>query len=243
MADDLPKADATGTETTKVIKQIGSSYGWSWFELKAMAATNRPLDQLKARAARFAVDTLVDETLASGSTAHGLEGLLNLTGAATYTLADKDAGGKTWGTLAAPNATADEVAQDLMGMASARVVATNQMFSRFTIVLPTAEYEYASQIRLGDTQTTALEFVLKTSPHIAEVVSWHRCNDAGAGGTSDRIAMYPKDPMILAGLVPMEFTQLPMQNRNLRFEVPCVATCGGVIVRYPIAVAYADINV
>lgn len=242
MADDLPRADATGEEASKIIKPFGASYGWDWFELQAMQATGRQLDQMRVRAARYAVDLKMDTVLATGDTLTNLEGLLNVTGAQTYTLATKDAGGTSWGTAAAPNATADEVANDLMGMASARVTASLEVFDRFVIVLPTAEYQYASTVRMGDNLTSALDYAKNTSPHIEDIVSWYKCTGAGSGG-SDRIVCYARDPMVIAAIVPMEFRQLPMQGRNLRFEVPCLASTGGVVCRHTQAIAYADINV
>lgn len=239
MADDLPRADANGKETTQLIKRIGASYGWDVMEIKASAALGRGLDSLKAIAARRAIESEIDDILALGNANYGLEGILNLTGAATYTLSTKALGGVTWGTLAAPNASAQEMVDDLMGIASARVEATKGAFTRFSIVLPIPEYNLAAQTPLGDNaDKTVLQFVLSNSPYIEEIRPWFKAGTADSG--SPRMACYPKSPLVVAGLVPMEFTPFPAQQKNLEFVVPAMGACGGVIVRYPVAVAYAN---
>ncbi len=241
MADDLPMADAKGTESSKVIKPIGKAYGWNWFELNAAAATGRPLDQLRIKAARKGVEQKIDTVMATGDSAHNLDGLLNLTGIPTFTLLNKAAGGTRWIKAdGSPNATAKEVAADLKRMAGARVAATDEMFSEFTIVLPIDEYEYATEQTVGETSMTALQLALQ-SPHINRIVPWAKCTGAGSG-VADRICLFPEDPEVVAGILPMPFRQLPGQWKNLKFTVPCVATVGGVVVRYTIAMAYADIN-
>lgn len=240
--DDIPEADATGAESTKTAKAMALSYGWSYFELLAMNATGRRLDMIRGRACRRGIDAKIDKALAWGDSDVGIEGVLNLTGAGTYTLATKAKGGVHWGTKASPNATGDEIADDLMGMASARVSATQGMWDSFVMVLPIAAYEMAASTRIGDNQTTALQHALNTSPHIERIEPWTRCDSSATDSplTYDRIGLWPNDPEVLAGLVPMEFTQMPVQVQGLKYRVPCVATCAGVVVRAPIAVAYAD---
>ena len=201
---------------------------------------NRPLDSMKANANRFAVEEKVDEILAVGDSDANLEGILNLTGVGSYTLADKAAGGKTWGTAAAPVATGEEVALDIMGMASARVSATKGVFSQFTMVLPIAQYEYASTKRLGDgSDVTALQFALRTSPHISRIEPWFRA-DTAASGSNPRIALFPSDARVVSAIVPMEWSPQAPQERNLEMVINAVSRCGGVVCRYLPAVAYAD---
>ncbi len=240
LADDLPRADASGTENTKMIKAVGSSYGYDFFELKAMAAQGISLTTEKALAARRAIETKIDTILAAGASAYGLEGLLNLTGAATFTPGTKAAGGKTWGTVAAPNATANEIVEDLMGIAAARVEATKEAFNRFVIILPIAQYNLASQMPMGaNAALTPLKFARENSPFIEDIVPWYKATGAGAAST-DRMVCYARTPEVLSGIVPMEFTPMAPQQKGLEFVVNNVATCGGVVVRYPVAVAYGD---
>jgi hypothetical protein len=242
MADDLPAADVKGTEASKVIKTVGASYGYDIDEIATAAqSSGTPLDVARATAARRAVDTQLDDLLSTGSSADGIEGLIDPTDAQTYTLADKDAGGKTWGTVGAPNATPDEIVADLMGIAEARVDATKGVFTKFTIVLPIAQYSLASQLKMGTgAETTSLKFALANSPYIEAVVPWYKLKNASGGGTTNRMLCFARNPEVVAGIVPRRFTPMQPQLRNLRYVINCTAKCGGIVLRYGAAFSKAD---
>lgn len=247
-ADDLPSVDVTGKEFSQSIRDCGNAYQYTLKEIKLAAATNTPLDAMRAETSRTAVEQLIDTTLATGSKDEGLYGILNQdsTGLASanrvalYTLGTKSAGGTAWGTLAAPKATGQEVANDLIGIASKVVSDTKGIWSSLNIVLPIDQFNYAASTRLNAiNDTTALEFALK-SRFIKSVSPWYQCSGAGVGGSTDRMACFPSDPMVLGGIVPMEWTPQAPQQRNLAFIVNCLAACGGVVCRYPIAMRYGD---
>jgi len=241
MADDIPRADVTGEEASKVIKPCVASYGYDLFEIKAAAATGTPLDALKAMAARFAIETEIDDILVNGNTAHALEGLLTI--AAGTTTADptaKAAGGLTWAV-----ATPDEIVADInrgpTSIRNAMSGAGGPVFSQYTFLVPDLQYSQIAQTRMGDgSDTTILKFVLGTNPFIADIQPLHHCNNGTPGGATDRMVWYPKNPLCVAGIVPMEFTSQPAEQRNLEWVVNCMSTIGGIVVRYPLAVAYGD---
>lgn len=240
MADDLPQTNVTAEDNNlRLIKALGNSWGYDIFELKAMAVGKVKLNAEKAKAARRAAEELIDDTLATGATAQGLEGLLNLTGAQTYTLASKAKGGTSWGTLGAPNATAQEIYNDLVGIASAQVSNTDGVFTSFDILLPIDQFNLAEALPFGTgLQSTPLKKALENR-HINSIKPWHKCKTAGTGGVT-RMACYKKDAEVLGGIVPMEFNMFAPQQRNLKFIVNTMASCGGVVLRYPKGVAYAD---
>ncbi len=239
MADDIPRADHSGVEGSKIIKPVTASYGWDIFEVKAAAATQMPLDALKATAARFAIESEIDRILAVGDTTHGLDGLMTLDNTTDFTATTKDGGGLTWAV-----ATPDEIVADVFGAIS-NIIGTMKsaggpVFSRFTIVLPISQYALIAQRRMGGgSDQTILRFMLANSPWIEAIEPWFHAEGAGAGGT-DRMVIFPRNPLVIAGIVPMEFTTQPPDQRNLEFVVNCLATTGGVVVRYPLAVAYVD---
>lgn len=238
---DAPRAEVSGVEESTLIKPIVSSYGYNLWEIKAAAKMGRPLDPMKAIGARRAIEELVDETLALGNTAQGLVGMIKIpSGTTSFTPSTKAAGGLTWGTMQAPNATGEEVANDIMGICSKLVETTKEAFTRFRVLLPIEQYNYAAQVKLGPvSDTTALEFALSKSPYLESVEPWLRCDGAGSAG-ADRMMAYPYDPMVMTALVPMELQTLPPQQKNLEYVVNMIASTGGVICRYPVAVAYAD---
>ena len=123
---------------------------------------------------------------------------------------------------------------------SAQKQAGGPAFSSFTLLLPVEQYAQIAQQRLGDgSNVTVLQFMLASNPFLADVQPWFRCEGAGAGAT-DRMVLYPKTSQVVAGLVPMEFTPMPVEQRGINYIVNCLASCGGVICRYPFAMIYAD---
>ena len=239
-ADDLPSVDVSGQEQSVTIKEIGASYGWDLREIKASMRGGFDLDAEKAMSCRRAIDRKIDDLLATGSTLLGMQGFLTLTGAPTFTLGTKSGGGLTWA-----NGTPDEIAADLTGIVTARKLALKGAggaeFDRFTIVIPIDKYALIAQTRMGDgSDKTILKFVLETSPWIESIESWSKCTLAGAGGATDRMVAYVKDPAVVSAIVPQEFRALPPQQRNLRYVINCTASCGGVVARYLVALAYAD---
>ncbi len=237
---DLKRVDVFGNQATQNIKDLGRSYGYTIDEIQISARLGKPLDAMKAGAARRALEQEIDEYLSLGSTKFGLKGLLSLSNTTTFTPSNKAATGTApWGTLAAPAATGDEVANDIIGLVSKVVEATLGVWDRFNIVLPIEQYNYANATRLGpDSDTTALKFAL-SSPFIASIEPWYRCNNA-VSGTTDRMCAYPYDPEVVAALVPKEIRALAPQLRNLEYVIPVVSSCGGVVCRYPVAIGYCD---
>ena len=233
-ADDLPSAEATGTEHSQVIKDLGASYRYGRSEIKAAAKTGVDLDQQRAFAARRAIEEQIDEALSLGIPALGLKGVLKLSGTTAFTTTGP------WGDLA--SADPDDVVADLMGVAAAGVDATNEAFTRYVVVLPLAQYQVAAQLKMSGVTSgiTCLQFAKATSPYIEDIIPWYRCENAAANGTDDKIAAFPRDPECVAALVPQELQFLPPQERNLSYVINGVASCGGVVCRYPKAVVYGD---
>lgn len=239
-ATSMPEVNVSGSETSRVIKPLGVQWSHDMFEIKRAAALGMPLDASKAIEGRRAIERMIDDTLALGAPAHGLEGILTLTGTTSFTPSTKGLGGLTWGTMAAQNATGDEMVGDLLGFVDKLYVANGETFDKFVICLPTAQYSYAASKRIGDgSDVTALQFAKMNSDHIEDIVSWNQCATAGGGGT-DRMLGFVRSSEVVAGLVPMEFSVMAPERNGMLYRTQAVASCGGVVARYPSAVGYGD---
>lgn len=235
MGDDLPRTDVFKREVTKTIKTVGGAYGYSWDEMQASAAMGTHLDTDRAFANRFDLESEADKILAYGNAQFGLEGLFTLSGTTAFTLSDKAKGGKTWGTIAAPNATGMEVAADLMGFAAAAVEASIGKIAQVDIVLTIEAYNYAAQKPLSSTDSTkALAFAL-SSPFIRSITPCWRAKASLSDGAlaNDTMLAYPNDPMVLAGVMPLEYSPQPAQQVNLEWKINTILKCGGAVSRYP----------
>lgn len=233
-SDNLPMVNVSGLQFSQRMQSYGAAFGYSLQEVKAAASARKPLERMRAMAARKSLDLQLDNIASVGDTTAGLRGLLNLASPTSFTLGTKGAGGLTWAV-----ATADEILADLSGIVTQVVVDTKEVERPTRIVLPTAQFELIkNKARSTTSDTTVLSFFRDTNPGI-EVMSWERLAGAGAGSV-DRMVAYDPNIMNVRLLMAVEFEQCPPQQRNMAFVVNCHMRTGGVIAPYPKSVAYGD---
>lgn len=245
-ATDLPRSGVKATETSQNIKQIGTSYGWTRREIQQAAATNTPLDQMTVQAARTAVARQVDNLLATGSVAHSITGLLNVSGASLSIASTKTGAGAGTAWIRAVPVTPDEIVADINLLVAETRTALKQagdevpIFGRFTVLIASTNYGYiATTPRSTTSDMTILQYVLRNNPWIESIEEWWQCDTADPSGGM-RMVCYARDPMALGALIPQEFTSLPPQEEGLGFVIPATGSCGGVVVRYRMVVRYMD---
>ncbi len=234
----LPRSDAKANRVSSPIKGVGSSYGYGLDEIRASLKSNAQLEQRRANYAARAVEQVIEDVGATGSTELNLKGLLTITNALVYTVPN---GASPAQTTWAGGKTPDEILKDMHGIARYVVTQTNSVEEPDTMILPVNQYAYVAATRLGaNIETTILAHFLKTDPYIKQVASWIRCAFAGTGGTTDRMVVYRRDPDYLSLEIPQEFEQLAPQMDGLQTVVPCHARTGGVICPLPLSVCYGD---
>lgn len=235
-SDDLPRADASGAESSQIIKTYGASFGYNRDEIRAAMAMGVPLQELKARAARRAIDQAIDTALATGDSANGLSGILGTGTDYSANLATKSGGGLTWA-----NGSPDEIALDIFELCSRIIAKVKGAFTRFRIVVPIEQDNLITQRRMGDgSNLTIKQFVLQNSPYVESITGWYKCDLAGASGTKDMMQAFPGDPQVVGALVPQEFKVEMPQDRNLETVVNCTARCGGVVTFFPPALGFMN---
>jgi hypothetical protein len=230
-AEDLPRADVKGTESHIKIEGYGASFGYSLQDIRAAAMVNLPLESMKAEAARQVVETTLDQVYATGDIVAGSKGLLNLLNTLAYTI-----------TGAWSGKTPAQILADMNGIANYSWTQTKQVETPDTMLISPAQYVLISSTPMfstGGSDVTILDFFLKNSKFVKNVLPWYRCTGAGAGAT-DRIVCYRKDPRKLKGIEPQPFEIRPPQERGLEYVSPCHARTAGVVCYYPYSVVYAD---
>lgn len=250
---DLPNAGLSVQEFNRKLYQVGISYQYTNEELRAAALAARngqavSLDSERGMAAREAVDRAIDVVCAIGSatsatipglsqgigTDVGLTGLLNQSGAATYTIATGLSGSQLWTTK-----TPDEIVADLAGIVNSQVSATYKIHKPNRILVPIAKYQHIATRRMGDgSDTTILNFAKAMLPGVM-IDSWQYCEAAGTNGV-DRMVAYNSNPRFIRMSVAREFTQEPPQVQYLKTIVLCTAKLGGVVCPYPLSITYGD---
>lgn len=242
LGDDAPRIEWTAEEASRIIYPVTDSYAYNVLEIREAKRAGVDLDSDRARGARDTIEEGIDGMLANGNPDTNTPGLLSQSTTnfvELHTLADGATGSKTWASK-----TPREILADVQGMAT-RIVTKlkqsgNTTLNRFTLVVPTAQHALLLQPIGSNSDKTLLKFIMENDPRIAEIVEWHRCDTADAAGTGPRLCMYAKNSNVLGALVPMEFTPHAPQAKNLEYIITCLARCGGVIVRYPVAMLYAD---
>jgi hypothetical protein len=229
--DRLPRASLTMVSVIRRIEQFPLSYGWTVREIQQAAATGTPLDNLTVMAARTAANRKVDDFLAFGN-GTDIDGLLtNSSGDVAILTPNTKTGGGPW--LTAGNLP-DEVLGDINKITEELTTGLKQTdspgFDKFVLLVPTKQYAYiASTPRSTFSDTTILKFAIQNNPWIESIEPWWQCNTAGAGGSVDRLVAYPRTPLAVAP-----------QERDLEILVPVSVSCGGTILRYPVAMRYMD---
>lgn len=237
-ADDLPRADVIGREFVSIIKSIGTSYGYNLDEIRAASMAGKPLTARKAFAARRANDEKVESLAWWGDPTNNIQGLLrhpNITSA--LAAATGTGTTTTWSTK-----TADNILADLNALVTGIINLTSEVEAPDTILLPVSQYAYISQTpRSSTSDTTIKDFFLAHNGYVTEIhplLELASVDPAivGGGDSTDIAVAYQKSPDVLTLEIPLPFTQLSPQERNLEFVVNCWSKCGGVIVYRPLAI-------
>ena len=237
-ATDFPSVDVFGIEVTVKVYPIHASYKYNKDEIARAARANKPLEQMRANAARKAIDKKLNDVAMNGDTVTGATGLFNAPGISSYTVPKGATGSKTnWETK-----TADEILADLYGISNYIITSTKGIEIPDVIALPLTSYQLIERKRLStDSEKTVLNYFLENSKNIKQIVWFNELEKAAPLSlTYDSLkAMYcwknDADHLVLD--VPQPFKQDELWVDGREYVVPCIARCGGVTIFYPMSVA------
>lgn len=233
--DDLPRSDAFGKKFSSPVESVGGSWGMNIQEMRSSDKAQKRIAQRKSNSARRSWETTVDDIGFSGDSVTGLGGFANNANVPITTLTNGAGGDEEWRLK-----TPDEIIDDLSAAYQATHLATNDVESPDTLLLPSRAYTHIStKPRSSTSDTTILQFILKQFPDLKSVAPWWKLNTAGAGGVGRGI-LYTRDPDSLTFEIPQDYEQLPVQARNLELLTPTHGRCGGVIITYPLSLRYID---
>ena len=252
-ADDLPRADTYGAEFFTPVRSLGVSYGYNLQEIRGAQLAGLPLQQRKANAAMRAYQQAVNRIAwfarPSDKQYAGLTGLLYNLNITKTTASTGAASGKIqWNQAGQGVKTPDEILIDLNFLPINIIDQSKGLHAPDTLALPPKQWGYiASTPRSTISDTTILQFFLKNNPSITTVEWVNELKDlsplpstvtsetTAGSGTGNIMIAYKKDPDMFTLEVPQMFEQLPVQERNLEYVIPCHARIGGVIIPYPLS--------
>lgn len=239
--NDIPRVDLIAYEVTGKVRNVEAAYGWDINAMREAARLGMDLPTMKANAAKAAIETGIDEMLAFGDLSLST-GQSNVGCAGIINNADVIAQGIVTPSFASSFAglTADQQIANLNQITNIIVNGSSQRWLPDTLAVSPAIFNtIASMPRSSTSDTSVLNWFRTNSPYIKNVVQWYRLTGAGVSG-KDRAIAFKRDPLVLEGIIPLEFEALPPQPTNFEFVVPCWARCGGVKVYQPQAVRYVD---
>ncbi|MEW5804284.1 MAG: DUF2184 domain-containing protein [bacterium] len=234
---DLPRADVYGKEYTQSVKTVGISFGYNTQEIRAAIMANKPLDTMKADAARRALREKESSIVWTGDTEHNIIGLLNNPNIAVVASQNGAASSPTWALK-----TADEIINDVRIMTSRVRTQSKGVHNADTLLLPIDQYDIlATKPRSVNSDTTVLEYLQKPGNSFGlTTIDWlpTELDNAFTGGTEDGAICYERSAEVLEQRIPLELQLLPIQAKGLEFVIPGESRHGGVVVRYPLAMVF-----
>ena len=235
MANDLPEVEISADENTTPIRSIGISFGYSVQDIRASQKTGRSLDSEKGRLAREAAMRLQDEIAYDGDSTFGLPGFLTNANITEVTLANDGTGSSK---LFA-NKTADQIVRDLSAIAWGVFNSTKGRMQADSMLFSYTLWGKLNTMRIPDTNMTVMQFFRNANPQITFVDYSHRLETAGAGNATMTVA-YKRTPDVLKMILPVDYETFPVQVKGFRFTVPGHMRFGGVIIKRPLGIAFAD---
>jgi hypothetical protein len=235
-ADDLPRADVAGKETTIPVRSVGISYGYNLDEIQASQLTGAALDQRRANAARRSNEQVVNDVAFYGDAESGLPGLFSNPNIPTGAVVNPGSGTE-W-----VNKTPDEILFDVNDLFADIFETTKMVEQGNTLLLPPNQWSYImSTPRSSNSDTTIAQYLVQNSPYLNSLDDLIPVNECAAANnpllSTDAMVAYDRSPDKLQLEIPVELEMLPVQQKNLEFVVPGRSRLGGLNIYYPLSLA------
>lgn len=233
-ADDLPRADIAGKETTIPVRSVGISYGYNLDEIQAAQLTGFPLDQRRANAARRSNEQVVNDVAFFGDAESGLGGLFDNPNIPTGAAVNPGSGTEF------VNKTPDQILFDINDGFADIFETTKMVEQGNTLMLPPNQWSFImSTPRSANSDTTIAMYIVQNSPYINSIEDIIPVNECAAANnpllSTDAMVFYDRNPDKLQLEIPVELEMLPVQLKNLEFIIPGRSRLGGLNIYYPLS--------
>lgn len=237
-ADDLPRADVAGKETTIPVRSVGISYGYNLDEIQSSQMTGAALDQRRANAARRSNEQVVNDVAFYGDAQSGLPGLFSNPNIPTGAVVNPGSGTQ-W-----VNKTPDQILFDVNDLFTDIFETTKMVEQGNTLLLPPNQWSYImSTPRSSNSDTTIAQYLVQNSPYLSSLEDLIPVNECDSTNnpllSADAMVAYDRSPDKLQLEIPVELEMLPVQQKNLEFVVPGRSRLGGLNIYYPLSLAIA----
>lgn len=218
-SDDLPTVDANYREETGRVFRLGDGYHLSIDEAKIAQRAGTNINDRKARAARKAVDTKMNDLAWRGDEAHQIPSIFDHPNIPRV--------------LSAGWTTGDIALRELATAIKNIVTITKGNHRANRIVIPPSTNDVFTQ-RADGTTISMRDYFVTQYPGL----TWeeaYELEDIDGKGTKGAL-VFEFDPDNLSIEVPEPFNQLAPQAQNLHYKVPCTAKTTGLTVYRPLTI-------
>lgn len=228
---DFPNVEILGEEFPASIYHFGDSFSYSSQDLREASMAGLPLETEKAEAAREAIEQKLEGIAAVGLAGTSLKGLANNPNVPTLAATPN-------GNWTDPATTGEDIANDVL-LIWTQVFINSPKNTEIDTLLVTPEQLAAMKKPMNQYDRRSAEQYVKETTSIKSIVKWNRLRTAGAGGVP-RIVGMRKDPKVAKLVIPQEFEMSPVFVKHFTYSTACHLSTGGVVIRQPLEMIYAD---
>lgn len=240
-ATDMRLADISRDKQEVGVEMAGIGYRYNIEEIQQAIQMGINLTVERASSATRAYNEFVEKIVLTGDTSKNWAGMLNDSGVSAATVVT-GVGGVTWALK-----TGDEIALDINTILTGIYTTSNTVEMADTLLLPVAQFTALATKRLGaNMDISVLEWIQKYNVYTAQtglpltIRAVRQLKDIGGAGV-DRMVAYRRDPAVIRIHIPMRHHFLPVwQTGPLVFDVPGIFRLGGIEIRRPTAIRYAN---
>lgn len=228
---DSPAVDAEKQNFGAKVFGLRDHYTFSLQDFRAIAMSGSRLSEIKPMQARRGIEAKLEKIVALGVPQKGVKGVLNHASVGIF----PETPAFTWAT---PGRT---MYRFLQALAQQVLIQSSQTEMANAILIAPSLYELCAGTPFGneDGEKSVLQAFVDNSPTIDFVDQWVQLTGAGAGGL-DRAMAYRKDPAVVEVEITQEYEELAPEVRGMRYITECHMRTAGSVVRYPLAMLYAD---
>lgn len=239
---DIPNVSSQMSQATSNFFLAGCGYELSLQEVNRASRMGVNLSSRDATNARKVAEKFIFDRAMTGSTEKGFTGMINNATVPTANVpADGTGSATSWTTK-----TVDLMARDVNLALTDVYTNTKETELANTLLLPTSRFLTASTTRLGDTESTVLEFIQNNNAYTAvtkqplAILPSMWLETAGAS-SSKRMVAYSRTPDVAEFFLPGAFTFLPEHRlSSMSWRVDGIMNVGQTEIYRPKGFSYRD---
>lgn len=238
LGDDLKSVEVKSTKQSRPIYTAGSSFSYTFADIRRAARAGKPLQTRKVDAARRAFDRLVDRVVSLGDTSRGIT-----YGMANWAMGTGNSQVRNTAATTAAWATGTVVPQTMLDNLNLLVkefkVDCASSFAPDTLVLSPHHFILVNQAMFTDGRPESVaERFLRLNPSVKRILELNTLVNVGGASNTTRAILCESSPDNFEAVVPTPFQLRPPQEVGLGFKILGIGRVAGFVIYQPLAMRY-----